>query len=201
MSETNIKRINLAYLLLTVLAPIAFTLVMGYFGFGFFRRGGVGAVLFLVAPALLSVAWWLLGPSLIWRRKKAHLEDQLDEQGFTRSQTFYGSSQMVVADLRRGKIALLFFWNPFEPFLLSAERVGRAWTDEGAVGAGFLRGTSRVSFLFLIDGIKIRVNTFTSNQRWKMNDEHVLTGISKADMWVQVLAEAKEAAELRHGID
>ena len=32
-----------------------------------------------------------------------------------------------------------------------------------------------------------------------MNDEHVLTGISKADMWVQVLAEAKEASELRNG--
>ena len=64
-----------------------------------------------------------------------------------------------------------------------------------------MRGTNRVSFLFEIDGIKIRVNTFISNQRWKMNDEHVLTGISKADMWGQVLAEAKEAAELRHGTD
>ena len=56
-----------------------------------------------------------------------------------------------------------------------------------------MRGTSRVSFLFEIDGITIRVNTFISNQRWKLNDEKVLEGISKADLWVQVLDQAREA--------
>ena len=54
-----------------------------------------------------------------------------------------------------------------------------------------MRGTSRVSFLFVIDGIKIRVNTFISNQRWKMNDEKVLEGISKADRWVMLLDQVR----------
>ena len=62
--------------------------------------------------------------------------------------------------------------------------------DDGCSGAGFLKGSSRVSFLFVVDGIKIRVNTFTSNKRWRMDSNYILTGISKADMMVDVLKSA-----------
>lgn len=195
MNVVKVKKTNIVYLLLTILAPIVFIAVMGFVGYTFFREGGAGAVVCFMAPAVLSVVWWIFGPTLIWKQKKKAMEKQLDQQGFTRNQTFYGGSQTVIVDIKQGKIALLFFWNPFETFILPASRVTRAWTDDGAGGAGFMRGTNRVSFLFLIDGVQVRVNTFTSNQRWKMNDEHVLTGISKADMWVQVLAAAKEASE------
>ena len=93
--------------------------------------------------------------------------------------------------MEQGKIGLLFFWSPFQVQVAPASRVTKAWTDDGAGGAGFMRGTSRVSFLFVIDGIKIRVNTFISNQRWKMNDEKVLEGISKADRWVMLLDQVR----------
>ena len=56
---------------------------------------------------------------------------------------------------------------------------------------GPLAGSSRVSFLFTIDGVRIRVNTFTSNKRWRMDSDYILTGISKADMMAEVLEEAK----------
>ena len=178
MNQKTVKKINYVYLLLTILLPIALIALLGFVGYKFFPDGGTGAVICFMLPTALSVVWWLFGPSTIWKLRKKAMEQQLDQQGFTRNQTFYGSTHTVVVDIRKGVIALLFFWNPFESFIIPA---------------------SRVSFLFLIDGIKLRVDTFTSNQRWKMNDEHVLTGISKADMWVQVLAEAKEASELRNG--
>ena len=54
-----------------------------------------------------------------------------------------------------------------------------------------MEGSSRVSFLFNIDDVKIRVNTFTSNQRWRMDSEYILTGISKADMMVEVIEKAR----------
>ena len=165
MNQKTVKKINYVYLLLTILLPIALIALLGFVGYKFFPDGGTGAVICFMLPTALSVVWWLFGPSTIWKLRKKAMEQQLDQQGFTRNQTFYGSTHTVVVDIRKG----------------------------------VLRGTSRVSFLFLIDGIKLRVDTFTSNQRWKMNDEHVLTGISKADMWVQVLAEAKEASELRNG--
>lgn len=194
MNQKSVKKINYVYLLLTILVPIALIGALGFVGYTFFREGGTGAVVCFMAPTLVSVAWWILGPTTIWNQKKKAMMKRLDDQGFTRNQTFYGGSQTVVVDMRQGKVALLFFWNPFEEYILPAGRIEKAWTEDGAGGAGFMRGTSRVSFLFLVDGVKVRVNTFTSNQRWKMDDPKILEAISKADMMVQVLDAAKQAS-------
>lgn len=194
MNGKPVKRINPMYLLLVVLVPvavIALGLVVGYF---FFHDGGAGAVVCFMCPSILAVVWWIFGPTAIWNRRKKKAMKELDAQGFNRNQTFYGSSQTVVVDIWQGKVALLFFWNPFELFVLPAARVAKAWTEDGAAGKGFMRGTSRVSFLFLVDGIKIRVNTFTSNQRWKMDDPKILEAVSKADMMIQVLDAARQAS-------
>lgn len=194
MSTNPVKKTNVVYLLLVIFVPIV-VIALGFaIGYVFFHDGGTGAVVCFMGPVLLSVAWWILGPTTIWNQKKKKMMKQLKEQGFNRNQTFYGSNQTVAVDIRQGKVALLFFWNPFELFVLPASRIAKAWTEDGAGGAGFLRGTSRVSFLFLIDGIKIRVNTFTSNQRWKMDDPKILEAVSKADMMVQVLGAARQAS-------
>ena len=194
MNTNPVKKTNVVYMLLVIFVPIAVIVLGGVIGYMFFRDGGTGAVVCFMCPAALAVVWWIFGPTTIWNQKKKQMMKQLDGQGFNRNQTFYGSNQTVVVDIRQGKVALLFFWNPFEQFVLPASRIAKAWTDDGAAGAGFLRGTSRVSFLFLVDGIKVRVNTFTSNQRWKMDDPKILEAISKADMMIQVLDAAKQAS-------
>lgn len=194
MNAKPVKKTNILYLLLTIFVPLLFIGVMGYIGATFFRDGGSGAVVCFMCPTVMAVAWWILGSTTIWNQKKKKMMKELDSQGFNRNQTFYGGNQTVVVDVRQGKVALLFFWNPFEMFVLPASRISKAWTEDGAGGAGFLRGTSRVSFLFLIDNIKVRVNTFTSNQRWKMDDPKILEAVSKADMMVQVLEAAKQAS-------
>lgn len=194
MNEAPVKKANAVYLLLTILVPIVFIGVMGFIGATFFRDGGAGAVICLLCPTVAAVAWWILGPTAIWNQRKKKMVKDLDAQGFHRSQTFYGGSQTVVVDVQHGKVALLFFWNPFELFVLPASCITKAWAEDGAGGAGFMRGTSRVSFLFLIDNVKVRVNTFTSNQRWKMDDPKILEAISKADMMVQILETAKQAS-------
>ena len=43
-----------------------------------------------------------------------------------------------------------------------------------------------------VDDIKIHVDTFTSNQRFRMDSDYILTGISKADMMVKMIEEAKK---------
>lgn len=194
MNAKPVKKTNAVYLLLTILVPILLIAVMGYIGVTFFRDGGAGAVICLICPAVIAVAWWILGPTTIWNQKKKKMMKDLDAQGFHRSQTFYGGNQTVVVDVQHGQVALLFFWNPFERFVLPASRIAKTWAEDGAGGAGFMRGTSRVGFLFLIDDVKVRVNTFTSNQRWKMDDPKILEAISKADMMVQVLEKAKQAS-------
>ena len=194
MNAKPVKKTNIVYLLLVILVPIAVIILGGAIGANFFREGGTGAVVCFMCPTALAVAWWILGPTTIWNQKKKKMMKLLKEQGFNRNQTFYGSNQTVAVDIRQGKVALLFFWNPFELFVLPASRIARAWAEDGAAGAGFLRGTSRVSFLFLIDNVKVRVNTFTSNQRWKMDDPKILEAVSKADMMIQVLDAAKQSS-------
>ena len=91
-----------------------------------------------------------------------------------------------------GSIALQFFWNPSESYVLPASRISRIWVDDGRGGKGFLEGSSRVSFLFVVDGVKIRVDTFTSNKRWRMESEYIQTGLSKADGMAKALEEARK---------
>ena len=194
MNAKPVKKINIVYLLLVFAVPIAVIALGGLIGYCFFRDGGAGAVVCFMGPTIVSVAWWILGPTTIWNQKKKQMMKQLGDQGFNRNQTFYGSNQTVAVDIRQGKVALLLFWNPFEQYVMPASRITRAWTNDGAGGAGFMRGTSRVSFLFLIDGVRVQVNTFTSNQRWRMDDPKLLEAISKADMMVQVLDAARQAS-------
>lgn len=192
MSTKPVKKVNYIYLLATIFLPVIIIVLGGFIGYRFFHDGGTGAVICFMGPTALAVLWWFIGPSTIWKSRKKNMEKVLDGQGFERHQTFYGRGQTVIVDMKRGEMALLFFWNPFELYVLPASRISRVWSEDGAGGAGILRGTSRVSFLFQVDSVKIRVDTFTSNQRWKMEDPKVLEGISKADRWVQVLEAARQ---------
>ena len=194
MNTKPVKKTNVLYLLLTILVPIVLIAGIGAIGYVFFKDGGTGAAVCFMAPTAVSAVWWIFGPVFIWNRKKKKMMKDLNAQGFNRNQTFYGGNQTVVVDIKQGKVALLFFWNPFEMFILPASRIEKAWTDDGASGAGFMRGTSRVRFGFLIDGVRVLVNTFTSNQRWKMDDPKILEAVSKADMMCQVLDAAKQAS-------
>lgn len=187
----KVKKIDLVYLLGYFLIPLAIAAASVLVGYLFFKDGGTGAgICFAIIP-MVAILWWIFGGRTVWKIGKKNMEKQLDQMGIDHRQIFYSDGCVVSMDIKQGKIGLLFFWSPFKVQVVPADRVSRAWTDDGAAGAGFMRGTSRVSFLFEIDGIKVRVNTFISNQRWKMNDEKVLEGISKADLWVQVLDQAR----------
>lgn len=192
MRTDQVRKTNWPYVLCYVLVPLAVGGLGVLIGCQRFREGGAGAVVCFVGVPLAAFLWWTLGGRVIWFFCKRRMLKLLDGAGVDRRQIFYGESCVVSMDIEQAKLGLLFFWNPFAVYVVPAERVARAWADDGAGGPGILRGTSRVSFLFEIDGVKLRVNTFISKQRWKLNDGKVLEGISKADMWVQVLEQAKE---------
>lgn len=195
MKTDQVKKINYVYLLGYIFIPLVIAAASIFIGFLFFPTGGTGAgICFAIIP-FIAVLWWIFAGRNIYKLGKKRMVKQLDEMGIDRRQIFYSDGCVVSMDIKQGKIGLIFFWNPFTVQVVPASRVTKAWTDDGASGVGFTRGTGRVSFLFLIDGIKIRVNTFISNQRWKMNDQKVLEGISKADLWVQVLDQASRQGE------
>lgn len=192
--EEKIKKINILYLLGYILGPVLLCAVCYGIGMAFFPKG-TGAVILFMGPTGLSFLWWIFGGTFLFKRKTKAFEKELDEKGFIRSQAFYGRGKTVIIDEKNGKLGLVFFWNPFKAFELPASKVERAWVDDGKGGSGFLEGSSRVSFIFVVDGNKIRVDTFTSNQRWKMDSNYILTGISKADMMVKIIKDAKSKAK------
>lgn len=190
MENEKIEKMNVVYLLSYIFAPILICAICFTISAIFFPKGNM-AVILIMGPSFLSFIWWVFGGRLIYKQNQSKLEMELNDSGFERSHTFYSKASMVSVDVVNSRIAILFFWNPFKNYILPASRITKAWVDDGRGGAGFLEGSSRVSFIFEIDDIKIRINTFTSNQRWRMDSEYILTGISKADMMVEVLNTAR----------
>lgn len=197
-STAKIKKVNPVYLLAYIFVPVAICALFIFIATHCFPDGGKKndfATSLITVPVLLSMAWWIFGGALLFKLRTKALERKLDQDGFTRNQTFYGRGKTVIVDLKKGEIALLFFWNPFNPFIFSAARVEKSWVDDGKMGSGFLEGSSRVSFLFVVDGIKIRVDTFISNQRFRMDDDRITKGIGKANTMAQMIKEAQKASK------
>ena len=189
--EEKIKKINILYLLGYIFGPMAICAICFLISYLYFPKGN-GAVILIMGPSLLSIIWWIFGGSQIYKTVTRKFEKELDSKGFNRNQTFYGKGKVVIIDANKGQIGLVFFWNPFKTYIIPASKVSKAWVDDGKSGVGIFEGSGRVSFLFTIDNVKVRVNTFTSNTRWRMDSEQILTGISKADMMVEVLETARK---------
>ena len=190
MENKKVKKINFVYLFVYIVLPILVCALCFLLSALYFPKGNM-AVILIMGPSIISFVWWVFGGTMLYKQKIKKLEKELDDSGFSRDNTFYGRGNMVVVDSTNAKIAILFFWNPFESYVIPASHIKKAWVDDGRGGAGFMEGSSRVSFLFTVDEVTVRVNTFTSNQRWRMDSEYILTGISKADLMVQVLEKAR----------
>ena len=191
MEQQKVKKVNLIYLLSYIFAPILICVLCYVISMNHFPKGNMAVILIMV-PSFLAFIWWVFAGRIIYGKAKKKLEKQLEDNGFIRNNTFYGDGFTVVVDTENGKIALVSFWNPFENYILPASRITKTWVDDGKSGFGIFEGSGRVSFLFSMDNTKVRVNTFTSNTRWRMDSEQILTGISKADKMVEVLEEARK---------
>ena len=191
MENKKVKKTNLLYLLCYILVPVVLIFLCAWVGVKYCPTDNSTRSLLLTAPTILSVLWWTFAGRALFRAREKAMEHALDAKGFARSHTFRSRSCIVIADGEKGQIALLFRWNPFAYFVLPTSRISKAWVDDGRFGAGFMEGSNRVSFLFLADGVKVRVNTFFSNKRWRMDSDYILTGISKADMMVKILEAAR----------
>lgn len=190
METQKIQKVNPLYLLANIFLPIM-AMVLGIVLVIVIPNAGVGTVIVMVVY-LGSILWWAIGPRKVYEKKREAKLKELDAQGFTRNHTFNADGCTVAVDAVHGKIAMVFKWNPSQCFVIPANRVGKMWVDDGKTPLG---GTSRVSFLFMVDEMKIRVNTFISNKVWGMKSSHVLEALSKADMMIETLKTAYNVAQ------
>lgn len=183
----KMKKIDPIYMLVTILLPIV--VLIGAVALGVVLPEQFGLILSIVGVGFAFLWWAYLGRKL-YETKRDKTLAALSAEGFTPNHTFNADGCTLVVDLEHSKVALVFRWNPGRAYVRPASDLTDLRVDDGRGGAGFMEGSSRVSFLFKIEGKTIRVNTFTSNKRWRMDSDYILTGISKADVMVEALAAA-----------
>ncbi len=191
METQKIQKVNPLYLLANIFIPILALVLVSVLGVLLIPNSGVASVIIMVV-LFASIIWWSIGIGKVYEKKREAKLKELDAKGFTRNHTFNADGCTVAVDAVHGSIAMVFKWNPSQCFVIPANRVGKMWVDDGKSPLG---GTSRVSFLFMVDEMKIRVNTFTSNKVWSMKSNYVLEALSKADMMIETLKAAYNAAQ------
>lgn len=186
-NKEKLQKINWPYLLLNIFGPVVFMVGMTFLGLQIPAKIGVFFSIVGFGGAML---WWcFLGHKFYEKTRDAQIA-KLEESGFVPNHTFNADGCTLIVDLVNGQVALIFRWNPGKAYIRPAAALSNVRVDDGRGGAGFLEGSSRVSFLFTVDNMTIRVNTFTSNKRWRMDSDYILTGISKADVMVEALTAA-----------
>ena len=137
MEVTRVKKMNVSYLLAYIFGPILLCALCFLLSYAFFPKG-VMAVVLLMGPCLLAFLWWVFGGKFLYNRNCKQMERELEDQGFHFTQTFSGRSCTVMVDPSRGKLALVFFWNPTQHQLVSASHITRTWVDDGCAGTGLM---------------------------------------------------------------
>lgn len=189
-----IKKFDPIYFLLTIFGPVLIFLGVVILAIVLIENSGIGAIICSLAM-LLMILWWTVFSRKLFEKQRDAKLGELAGQGFTPSHTFNADGCTLVVDLAHGQVALLFRWNPKKVYVRPASAISQLQVDDGRGGAGFMEGSSRVRFLFSIEGITIKVNTFTSNRRWRMDSDYILTAISKADVMVKSLLAAGAQAK------
>lgn len=181
------KKIDPIYLLVTILLPIV--VLVGAVVLGVMLPEQFGLILSILGFGFACL-WCAFLAHKLYEVKKDKTLAALKAEGFAPSHTFNADGCTLAVDLNQGRVALVFRWNPGKAYVRPASAITGLRVDDGRGGAGFLEGSSRVRFLFDLEGTKIKVNTFTSNKRWRMDSDYILTGVSKADVMVEALAAA-----------
>lgn len=190
METQKIQKVNPLYLLGNIFIPIMAIVLVSALGVVLIPNAGVASIIIMVV-LFGSIIWWAIGIGKMYEKKRDAKLKELDGKGFTRNHTFNADGCTVAIDVVHGSIAMVFKWNPSQCFVVPANKVSKMWVDDGKT----VGGTSRVSFLFIVDGTKIRVNTFTSNKIWSMKSDYVLEALSKADMMIETLKSAYNTAQ------
>ena len=190
-TQKKMQKVNVIYFVLNIFGPVLVMVLAVALGVLLPEQF---TMIFAAVGFILPVLWWSFLGRKVYEKTKEKKLTELDGQGFTRNRTFDADGCTVVVDLNKGQVAILFRWNPGKVYVRPAAQITKVGVDDGRGGAGFLEGSSRVSFLFTVDGMTIRVNTFTSNKRWRMDSDYILNGISKADVMVEALKAAGAGA-------
>lgn len=161
----------------------------------FVNSNGATVFYFLVAAlvfcAFIGLFWALLSRFILEGVAKKTMA-KADAQGIRNDGTFTTSNAILRIDIQGGRIVYVAYQNPFELQVVSAAEITdiQTWWNKAPMNA-----TSYVAFQFNCRGKRVRIPTFTSSRTtYLMSSSQVQTGISKADTYCGLLAQARQSA-------
>ena len=150
-------------------------------------------VTFCVIACFLGVVFCAI--YLSWsgsgKKSKKTFDEGLKERHFQDISTFEPSNAYLAIDGVDGRIAYVSNHNPTEFQMAEVKDLQDIKTD---MMKGPLGGATAVYFSFIYNGKKTKVHTFLSNQAYNLKSKEIMEGISKADMYVNLLNGLKATA-------
>lgn len=152
-----------------------------------------GIILGLFVFFVFMICWLLSSvngsPS---KSMEKFMDAKSKEAGFKEYSTFHSSAGIVRIDGVDGRVAYVAKLNPKEFQVVNAKDLTDIKSDYNKDPLG---GTRYVYFSFSYNGKTLKVPTFTAESTYSMKSSEVLEGISKADMFAEILKNAAKDAE------
>lgn len=187
------KKYNAKFLFMQIGSILLISSIVGiYLGKNSASPVLTSIVLTLFIAFAISVFYFALFGSIITDEIAMKTEKKYSaERGYSNSETFYSSSEILKVNVKNGKIAYIANQNP-----LQFQEINAADLTEIKTGyfPGPLGGTSYVYFEFRYQGKKRRITTFKSNQAYSLKSEEVKEAMSKADYFCEIINKAKKSA-------
>jgi hypothetical protein len=181
MKTIDFKRV-LTQLLFLVLASIVAGEVFALVLIG--SSGMVNLIAWpIIAFVFLFIGWACTGFGGSKKEAKKTLEKGIEENHFSEYSTFESSSSYTVID-EYGRVGFVSTHNPKEFQLAMPNEITNAKSSHinGALG-----GTNYVYFAFTYKGKETKIPTFTSDHMHTLDNPMVLEGISKADVYADLI--------------
>lgn len=188
------KKVSGIYLAILLLVGAMIGFIPNIIGGGFIKGW---YFIFIVFAGIAYGIIFMLVKDLIWWISVKKLTADFDRHNFKPTSTFNGASGNFYIDVSSGRLGAITKLNPFKLQLVDATSAQNLTVDDGTKLSPF-GGTRLVRFCFEIDGIKWKIPTFSaSGQTYSMKSSEVLEALSKADMQIAMINEAKAVAQSR----
>lgn len=195
------KKVNWSYVLVNwaILLVLSVVIAMGFITYGTLQIDDFalsylpeGVIFSIVIFVIMLICWALSAfngsPS---KKMEKFMDEKSGEANFKEYSTFSSSAGIVRIDGEDGRVAYVAKLNPKEFQVVDAKDLTDIKSDYNKDPLG---GTRYVYFSFKYKGKDFKIPTFTAESTYSLKSSEVLEGISKADMFADILKKAANGA-------
>ncbi len=133
----------------------------------------------------------VIAHTIVFVLLRIKIDRNLEMEDFNPTYRVYCIGRNLYVDHNSGKIAVVNSLNPFQSHIVSVDMLTELVVNDHMFGSGMMRGTSKVSFEFYLDGNIERFYTLKSRYKLRPKDKAVQGAIQSANEAVIAINEAQ----------